>query len=351
MQECRAEGVGAAEVRTVSGATPRLEGDESHCATLKLGVRLRVASDYLHIARGPPEPLNLPLIAQHLKHVRGGFNARLEAVSRAARLLGGLVNVKYMYRCGGRPCIPGSTLKGAVRARIELGSLGSQAGGSVLAGMLYDSGPLKSLPQPGSHGWRHARIWCESVFEERRRHGLSVLEDLVGVAGKEVSLGSRVYFSSAPASSSAGTVILKLDHNEVVEAVPQGTVFDGEVLLANASLEDLGLVLYGLGLDKRYLCNGQARILLGASKYRARKVAERLDPQRGAWVAVEQNACFGAVEVEVTRVEYAPWSRCKWGVDAHELARTALEKARQAYPELRLCYDEVARRDGLAGCV
>ncbi|HIP65965.1 MAG TPA: hypothetical protein EYH08_05545, partial [Pyrodictium sp.] len=64
------------------------------------------------------------------------------------------IRVKECYNVRGRPAIPGSSLKGAVRSRIELASSGDH----VPAAFLYDSGALKTLPGVGAHGWRHARI-------------------------------------------------------------------------------------------------------------------------------------------------------------------------------------------------
>lgn len=353
---CNVTGTWSASVRTVERHTDRLVGDEDHCATLKLGIRVRVMDDYLLVARGSPELVNLDELARRLSGVRGGFQNRLSAIRRAVADLGGLVLAKRMYRCGGVPCIPGSTLKGAVRSRIELGALGRQGNGKVLADMLYDRGPLQALPPKSRHGWRHARIWCESVFEARVREqwGASVLEDLMGTAQREYfSLGSRVYFPDAKAVGERGysTALLMLENDELVEAVSRNTVFEGELVLNNVSLEDLGVILYGLGLDKKYSCGGKAGLLVGAFKYRARQVKGIFDEFRKKWVPRNAKVCFGAVEVSLTSISYAPWSRCRWGDEVDEVAKKALNRARRAYPELRFCFDEVGRRDQLSGCI
>lgn len=360
MGECSPRGTVAVRVRTVGESVDRLYGDNEHCATLKLGLKLRVVDDYIHVGTGDLYPLNLQALAEMIKEEARrksrslSFQEMLDITRSASRLLGGLVIVKRMYKCRDRPCIPGSTFKGVVRSRIELGSLGSNAGagGQVLTKMLYGSQPPKSLPLQGSHGWRHARIWCESVFEDRKvpGQGITVLEDLVGRADKE-SLGSRVFFPDLRLASEDKTVILQLDHGETVEAVPRGAVFEGEIIFQNVSLEDVGVILYGLGLDKRYLCNNMSpRVLIGAFKYRARRVERLFEPSKKSWVESGRIVCFGAVEAELTSIVYASWSRCRWFSDVHELARQALEAATKAYPELRMCFDEVARRDSIAGC-
>lgn len=329
--------------RHVDRPVDRLVGGESHCASARLKVSVTVVSDYLLIARGPPEPWGLQGLAQIASSERD-FDQLLNNIKRRMTMTGELQvpTVKRMYKCGGIPCIPGSTVKGAVRSRIELGAYG--AGGEVLAEI--KDPPLQVLPQPGRHGWRHARVWCESVFESRPSVIVSKLEDLFGSAGKEIALASRVFFSDMVADS-FDTRLLVLDHNETVEAVVSGSTFKGEVVLANASLEDLGLVLYGFGLDKSYLCNGVPKLLVGASKYRCRRVFRLCREQERKLSCSEaygKPATFGIVEVKLEGIEYAPWSRCRWDNNVDTIAIKALKAAINAYPELRTCFDEVERR-------
>ncbi len=339
----------ASNVQRVDLPTDRLLGDEKHCATLRLELEVEVVSDYLHIGRGT-EPVVTGRALELLKRARS-IDEMMNIIESIASALGGVRQVKRMYALRGKPAIPGSSLKGAVRSRIELGSYGG--GGVVPAEMLYgNEQPLVQLPPVGQHGWRHARIWCESVFEPRSYEPYSVLDDLMGVMphGGE-AIASRIYFSDLLPAGPAETRILLLDHGEMVEAVPRGARFRGEILATHVSLEELGLLFYGLGLDKRLLCNRESLLLLGASKYRDRILVRECRVESGRMEcrdAGERPVRLGIVRVSIGSVSYAPWSRCRFG-EGEELARKALEAAKTAYPGLRICFDEVERRLKLSG--
>jgi len=299
--------------------------------TAKFKVRVSVVSDYLFIGNGR--------FLVPWGELRGSIGAvaratRAEQVLYYGSRVRGLRRVKEFYNVRGRPAIPGSSLKGAVRSRIELAS----SGGRVPAAFLYDSGALKALPRVGVHGWRHARIWCESVFEERvRGAGYTVLEDIMGVAGGWLeAIGSRVYFGDLKLVSRHSCEVVVLDHNEVVQAIPRDAVFEGEILVQNLEMDELGLLFYGLAQDKRLYCNHDPLMLLGAFKYRCRV---RQDTGK----RVE----FGVVRVDVVSVEYAPWSRIK--LPLHELLRRSLGEAFNNY-SLRKCFDEVERKRMVEPC-
>lgn len=295
-------------------------------------VRVTVVSDYLFIGSGRMlvDRKALERIAKQLANIDS-----VDQLLRFASSLRGFGRVKEFYHTGGRPAIPGSSLKGAARSRIELGSAGKR----VPSTFLYDTGVLQSLPRVGQHGWRHARIWCESVFEERLRgSGYTVLEDVMGVAGRGIeSLGSRVYFGTLLLASDHEPEIVSLDHGETLQAMPRGSVFEGEILVHNLELDELGLVFYGLAQDKPLYCNREPLMLLGASKYRCRTRARNGKP-------VE----FGVVRVDVVDVMYAPWSRVS-GLSVRELVEKALEASFNSYG-LRKCFDEVGRRRLVEPC-
>jgi len=299
--------------------------------TARLRVRVTVVSDYLFIGSG-----RFLVPWEELRRVVGAIvrATRVEQVLYHGSRVRGLRRVKEFYSVGGKPAIPGSSLKGAVRSRIELASTGDR----VPAVFLYDSGALKALPEVGVHGWRHARIWCESVFEERvRKTGYTVLEDIMGVAGGGFeAIGSRVYFGDLKLISRHSYEVVVLDHNEAVQAMPRGSVFEGEILVQNLEMDELGLLFYGLAQDKRLYCNRDPLMLLGAFKYRCRV---RQDTGK----RVE----FGVVRVDVVGVEYAPWSRVK--LPLHELLRRSLGEAFNNY-SLRKCFDEVERKRMIEPC-
>lgn len=344
---CRELRVKEATVAGVDRSISRLSGEELERFTLKLLVSLKVVSDYLFIGSGRVARRGLE---EALGRVRGIEN--ISSVDNALRAAGQAVTrvmpVKDFYRVfnpySGRvqPAIPGSSLKGAVRARIELASRGK----IVVAGFLYpgpDTDVLQQLPPIGVHGWRHARIWCESVAEIRRMEKLpSIADDLFGMAQYGHSLGSRVFFGTLyPVDSKLECQELLLDHNERVCAVPKGAIFRGEIVAVNVDVKELGLLFYGLGLDK-LLCGKRPWILLGASKYRCRTVGS-------------SRKTFGIVEVSVENIVPAPWSHMEWskwatGKSVEEIVRGAVERALEAFPGLPKCFDEVERRLALEPC-
>jgi len=344
---CRELRVREATVASVDRSASRLSGEEPKRFTLKLLVSLKVVSDYLFIGSGRVARRGLE---EALGRVRGIES--ISSVDNALRVAGQAVSrvmpVKDFYRVfnpySGRvqPAIPGSSLKGAVRARIELASRGKV----VVAGFLYpgpDTGALQQLPPIGVHGWRHARIWCESVAEIRRVEKLpSIADDLFGMAEHGYSLGSRVFFGTFyPLDPKLECQELLLDHNERVCAVPKGAIFRGEIVAVNVDVKELGLLFYGLGLDK-LLCGKRPWILLGASKYRCRTVGS-------------SRKTFGIVEVSVENIVPAPWSHMEWskwatGKSVEEIVRGAVERALEAFPGLPKCFDEVERRLALEPC-
>lgn len=326
---------------------PRLPGEPSgERFTVRVQVSLRVVSDYLFIGSGSERLRGLEEALQGLEGKLAGDPREVMRVASGA--VRGLEPIKDFYRARNpatgrtQPAIPGSSLKGAVRSRIELASRGDK----VVAGFLYppdNQGVVTRLPPRGTHGWRHTRIWCESVAETREPEGVpTVLEDLFGLASGELSMQSRVLFNTLyPVDPGLDCKVVALDHGERVCAVERGAAFHGEILAVNASPGELGLLFYGLGLDKP-LCGKRPRILLGASKYRCRRVAGR--PRS-----------FGIVEVSVESLTPAPWSMEQWsrwarGRPVEELVRDAVEQALNGYPGLPRCFDEVERRLRLEPC-
>ena len=333
----------------IAGAVPASRLPGASGLSLRISLSLEVLSDYLFIGSGSESLTGLEAAAQHLDLERLGSPPE-EVLAKLQGMVRALSPVKDFFRAvnpwTGRlePAIPGTSLKGAARSRLELVTRDTGKG-KVVAEFLYDSGPLYAPPRQGSHGWRHARIWCESLGETRSLERIpSVASELYGMASRDLSLQGKALFSTfyQPPELSRDCEPVHLDHGETLCVVPKGTVFRGMVDLVNVSLQEAGLLLYSLGFDK-LLCGGQPRLLLGYSKYRCRRTREG--------VAVS----FGIVGVGLEGLELAPWSGEEWGRvagsgDATAVARRLVEEAVRRYPGLPRCFDEVSRRLSLEPC-
>jgi len=316
------------------------EGTGNRC-TIRLEVEFRVSSKYLFIHDGS---LRLFKVAKDRAEIFRGFPS-------------------YHGNYGRVYFIPGSTVKGAVRSRLELLSRCSGCSGKEGCRCLgdfsvKDKTRFRSFDGVPRHFRRHVAIWCESIFEERRLpkrasdagYCYSILEDLFGTAGRgRQSLQSRVLFSDFPMVE-GGVFRLYIEDPHAkgeryyIEAVGRCSRFRGTITLVNASLEDLGLVLYGLGLEKKVLCGVEPRLLMGRFKYVCPRVHSGRDDLR--------RALFGIVESRVVGATIYDFSRglsgeSLSGKDLEGLVSEAIRAAASRYPALpgpSWCFDEVSRR-------
>ena len=347
--ECKSLNPKRARVITAQTPSPRLPPENNGRVSLRLILSVTVVSDYLFIGSGREELVGIKLGTLDLNRLGANevYGLARQLGSRAASVKGFFKTMNPVTKRL-QPAIPGSSLKGAARARIELASRATREKPEVIAPFLYDTGALSSPPPRGRHGWRHVRIWCESIGETRVKETAqpSIHEDLFGFVGGEFSLQSLVHFGTLyPVDDNLDCVPLELDHKERLCAVTKGATFRGEIIAYNVTAEYLGLILYSLGLDK-VLCNKEPRILLGSSKYRCRNVLR--GPYRG-------KRSFGVVKTGIEDVEIAPWSRDYWrelglGSNVDEIVKNALKRALSAYPGLPRCFDEVECRFQLEPC-
>jgi len=256
--------------------------------------------------------------------------------------------------------VPGSSVKGAIRARIELSFTGENG---TSASCFIRASPPISPPTPGRHGWRHFAIWDPAPREDRgrpcdisrardvRAAQVCVVCDIFGTAG----LGSRVFFSDFVLTG--GEVAdMALDHGERLEVVKPGATFEGEVGFTALDPEELGLLAFGMRL------HDSGPILIGRSKYRP-----RISPDG-------QRHIFGRVVFEPMRYKFAYYCEDVFeklmktaglsdedvrlneigdmlveGEAARKLTSTVVEMAKRRYVPLGLRYglDEVGRVEEL----
>lgn len=190
---------------------------------------------------------------------------------------------------GGQIAILGSSVKGNVRARLELSFKNKD--GKVRSCFLKASPPILE-PPVGQHGWRHYRIWKQVLKEDRGTpcdHTVGAPVCLVCNIFGTTGLRSLVEFSDF-FGDEVGEEPLVLEHGVKLVAVPPNTRFRGTVFFHNLKPEELGLVFLGMGLEESRV--GRP-VLLGRLKYR-RQVSGRT---------------FGRVRYEVEEIGLAKCSQ------------------------------------------
>lgn len=161
--------------------------------------------------------------------------------------------------------IPGSSVKGNVRARLELSFHGFQ--GNVRS-CFIKSGIVRGTPI-GASGWRHQKVWSETIFENRgfpcdftRIDSVCLLCDLFGTFG----LKSLIDFSDFIGSNNVKLEALDLPYGIKVYAAAPGSTFNGRIDFMSLRDYELGLLLLGMGvMDNRI---GRS-VILGRFKYRS----------------------------------------------------------------------------------
>lgn len=185
--------------------------------------------------------------------------------------------------------VPGSTIKGNVRARLELSFRNVEG---KVESCFQKARILSTEPAVGTQGWRHYRIWNEALREDRGppcdytlNESVCLICNLFGTAG----LKGFIEFSDF-LQHNVSTEILKLPHEmELVVAKP-GSHFIGHVDFYNLKPEEVGLMFIGMGLKDSRI--GRP-VLLGRLKYRKK------------YDAIE----FGKVRYEIDSFELFKYSK------------------------------------------
>lgn len=241
-------------------------------ATIKVCSEKDGVESYLHIGSGG------------FSLVQPSVDLRQKDPEEAIRLLSRSIvrDVGEFMKIGGNPVIPGSSVKGNVRSRIELSFIPKE--GKVRSCLIRSSPPRRE-PRVGESGWRHYRIWGEALKADRRACDYTKLQtvclvcDIFGTAG----LAGLVFFGDFVGRNDMITT-LSLPNGEKIEVAKPGSQFAGEITFVNLKPEELGLILYGMGIrDSRI---GKP-VLLGKYKYQ-RNLLYR----------------FGVVRYIIEKVEY-----------------------------------------------
>lgn len=221
------------------------------------------SKSYIHIGSSPILfTVNEGLLSKLIKSGKRDIKSMLQTVD--------FKEVMQFNISGGKPIIPGSSVKGNIRSRLELSFRSKN--GYVRSCFIRASPPLKHEIPKSKHGWRHFKIWGKVLFEERgppcdltRMDRVCLICDLFGTAG----LKSLIDFSDFVCESRAKDVLeeLNLEYGMKLQAVKPNTKFNGRILFQNLKPAELGLLFFGMKIGKS--------VLLGRLKYR-HKVSGRI---------------------------------------------------------------------------
>jgi RAMP superfamily. len=276
-----------------------------------LKLKLKAIS-YIHVGSGA-EALTIPSVGEVESMLRRGFDRAIEELNRK---IGS--DFQENIKVSKKPCIPGSTVKGRTRSRIEL-SIPPRGDGKQWS-------CFNKATFPQSRGkltaWRHRKLWDEKTVTQDRGpscdltlgNTVCLTCDMFGAAG----LQGLVYFNDfvgepAMLEKISGEFDMKL------EAIRPGSELVGNIYFRNLSEARLGLLLYGLGI-----CGtpSGSRILIGRLKYR-RKLAGKE---------------FGAAAFTLTDVQFTHYRQSE---NLNTLCSRLWEAAKKEYDVRE--FDEVER--------
>nr|8BMW_J Chain J, CRISPR-associated Cas7 paralog (Type III-D) [Saccharolobus solfataricus] len=212
-------------------------------------LQLNVVSDYLHVGSGKYDVEVMRSVSDVKRLVEdylSGGNKRIpNNVDQYFSMVAFL-----MVRNKDNVVIPGSTIKGMVRSRLELSVPGScyiVTGHSTSSSAVYKR-IFNPDPNRGS-----------DRFDVNKFPQVCPVCDLLGNMG----LASRVSLSDFVMTSG------KVDYVNVkgrdYEVVTKGSIFAGKVLYKSLKPVEIGMLLYGFGFVKD--CNGSKVMLLGRFKF------------------------------------------------------------------------------------
>jgi len=256
--------------------------------SLSMGVRAYVhENSFIHIGAGK----SLVIIPKELDNVTRKDKVIVDDLRRISQQMKS--DVEPIFKVNGKPIIPGSSLKGAIRSRVEY--LFKSSHYDVPACFRVQSRqPITSKIK--KRFWRHFLIWGEEVVSEVRqgcdpkRGSVCVVCDLFGAPG----LLSKVFFGNALPINDIKLEVLTVRFGRgrlvKVEAIPPGSEFKFNVVVNGASLEQLGLLFLGMRLHE-----GKP-ILIGKFKYR------EVETNKGV-------LRFGRLILKIEKINVAPFSR------------------------------------------
>ncbi|MGC9069170.1 MAG: RAMP superfamily CRISPR-associated protein [Thermoprotei archaeon] len=212
----------------------------------------------------------LQAYSELMRNVEGAIESILRSnidEYKFIKIIGESLKDKYVgtsqYKISGKYGIPGSAIKGSVRANLEFRFKPFQIGADYYS---YSCYIVEDEIFQGSFAVRHVDLWGEEVSFMREHCGIDavcILCDMFGTSG----LSSRTHFSDAIMVS--GNV-----HNISGgwEVINSGSKFNFDVIAMNYNYAELGLLLLGFNIFGKI--ESEEPLLLGKWKYRYSKIGE-----------------------------------------------------------------------------
>ncbi|MCD6514056.1 MAG: hypothetical protein J7L07_03955 [Candidatus Odinarchaeota archaeon] len=244
-------------------------------------------NSFIHIGAGR----TLVMVPKELDNIVKKERVTIDDLRRISRQMRS--DVEPTFKVNDKPIIPGSSLKGAIRSRVEY--LFKSSPHDVPACFRVQSRqPITSRIK--RRFWRHFLIWGEDVVSEVRqgcdpkRGDVCVVCDLFGAPG----LLSKVFFGNALPINDVKLEVLTVRFGRgrlvKVEAIPPRSEFKFKMVVNGASLEQLGLLFLGMRV------NEGKPILIGKFKYR------EVETNKGVFR-------FGRLILKIEKINAASFSR------------------------------------------
>ena len=318
----------------------------------RIRIRLRACSrslgdpldSYLHVGTGF---LRLIIDEEELRR-RASLAKNRADLERLVREFNEKIQVDYeqfVLLKSGAPVVPGSSVKGNVRSRIELSFVPKDD--AVRCCLIRATDDPVQPPPPGQHGWRHFSIWEKSLrfprdkacnyTGKKAKRGVCLLCDLFGTAG----LAGLIEFGDLEGRG-VNLVPLDLTNDEKLLAAPPRSTFYGTVTFRNLKAEELGLLLYGTGMRDSRL--GRP-VLLGKMKYRRYPQSQYVFGVVRYELAILELALFShPLDAGGLRVE--PGSKLE-GPELDDVVRDLVGRVHSEFKDELLDVDEVGKLERL----
>jgi len=207
----------------------------------------------------------------------------LQALLNKYKLAGEIIQKRSSIDISHMPIIPSSSLKGAIRSRLEYKFI-------IKNGSSYSCYSVIAMRFDREKAKRHISFWGEDISNIRQSCNLNISPDVCRVCDifGAPGLSSRVDFSDALPISRVRLIPVEIFGTNYY-VIPPGGRFKFDAICRNFNMEDLGLVLLAMEVYSN------TPIIIGRFKY-------RYNPLVGGKYGDEYY--FGLLHLKILNVRY-----------------------------------------------